>query len=666
MSRLAGLSALAMVATVLTMPILGSPSSAAETKPNIILINLDDADYDLIGDPALDAYFPNIRVHLRDAGVRLTNLHVTTPLCGPSRVSLLRGQYAHNTGVLANSAESGYPGGLGVSYDNGYSSDDLSIWMQRSGYTTMLVDKYLHKDFPDASGDGTYVPPGWDEFYATLGGRYYDFLQLINGRRVRRASNYPAGFRTDIERNQALALLREHADDGPMFLYLAPFAPHFSVTPIYAERHAAMFPDAKVARTPDFDELDVSDKTPQYAALPPLGTTFTAAMDRQHRDRLRSMLAVDEMIGALVAELSSLGELDSTYIILTSDNGYQLGQHRVKGKKGPWDRSSRVGALVRGPGIPPRANADHLIGHIDLAPTILDMAGGTWPDWVDGISVLPILLDPLGTHLSSARDLLVIENWQAKTAFGIPLDTHYTAIRTQSTVYVEWANGDREYYDLTADPFQLDNRYDALPETTKQGLVITTATEAVCAGPECNRSEITNRPPNTTLDTPIDGRPTRSPLLIAGSASDDTGVAAVEVIVRSRQNSRYWNGVGFQVDFATVSATLDAPGTAFTNFGLTVTPPNIDLDVIARATDLDGTTDPLVDAALQQRIGDFFDPDTSLTTPTRGDTIIGDLTIAGTATDDVGVDHVFIVIKNTDDNTYWDGRWVTSSDVVYG
>ena len=362
---MAGLSALAMVATVLTMPILGSPSSAAETKPNI-----DDADYDLIGDPALDAYFPNIRVHLRDAGVRLTNLHVTTPLCGPSRVSLLRGQYAHNTGVLANSAESGYPGGFGVSYDNGYSSDDLSIWMQRSGYTTMLVGKYLHKDFPDASGGGTYVPPGWDEFYATLGGRYYDFLQLINGRRVRRASNYPAGFRTDIERNQALALLREHTDDGPMF---------------------------------------------------------------------------------------------------------------------------------------------------------------------------------------------------------------------------------------------------------------------------------------------IDGRPTRSPLLIAGSASDDTGVAAVEVIVRSRQNSRYRSGVGFQVDFATVSATLDAPGAAFTNFGLTVTPPNIDLDVIARATDLDGTTDPLVDAALQQRIGDFFDPDTSLTTPTRGDTIIGDLTIAGTATDDVGVDHVFIVIKNTDDNTYWDG-----------
>ena len=109
--------------------------------------------------------------------------------------------------------------------------------------------------------------------------------------------------------------------------------------------------------------------------------------------------------------------------------------------------------------------------------------------------------------------------------------------------------------------------------------------------------------------------------------------------------------MSFQVDFTTVRATLDAPGAAFTTFALTVTPPNINLYVIARATDLDGTTDPLVDAALRQRIGDFFDPDTSLTTPTRVDAIIGDLTIAGTSTDDVGVDHVFLVIKNTTDNS---------------
>ena len=651
----------AVVAALLAASLAVVPvenTASAQPRPNVILINLDDADYDLIDDPALDAYFPNIATHLRDDGLRLDNLHVSTALCGPSRAALLRSQYAHNTGVLTNAASSEWPGGFGPSYDGGYTSDELGMWMQDAGYTTMLVGKYLHEGFPALSGDNRYQPPGWDEFMATRGGKYYNFTQLINGELVGPTLDYPRQFRTDIERLEAVGLLRDHVGEAnPMFLYLAPFAPHeSSSTPIHAARHAGLFAEAQVPRTPDFNEADMSDKPAQISQLPTYTGAGLEAMDDLYRRRLRSMMAVDEMVGGLVSELDALGQLDNTYIMLTSDNGFSLGHNRLAAKALPYDRMTRVGMLVRGPGIPAGTEAHHLLSHIDIAPTVVDLADGTVPDWVDGQSFAPVLFDPTGVPLSRARSWIGVEGWGVKNQRGVQLDATFSAIRGRDRIYVEWANGDREFYDLRTDPYQLANSYDELQATERGRLAELAQRVNGCVGPECNRQRVGNDPPETRVTMPDDETPVRSTLKVRGKATDDRAIERVEIIVRTRQGSRYWNGTHFQNGYASVEAKISRPGSRTTRFWTRLTVPNIDLDIFARAYDGDGTSDPLVEVIRQNETPDVIPPTVEMTSPTAGVSVTGPLVIAGTAADDFEVDRVLVVIKDRDTNLFWDGQ----------
>ncbi|MDH3704513.1 MAG: sulfatase-like hydrolase/transferase [Acidimicrobiia bacterium] len=646
-----------LVATVLVSALVTATPVEAQTEPNIVLINLDDADYSMFEDPALEAFFPNIKTHLRDAGLRLSNLHVTTPLCGPSRASLLRSQQAHNTGVLVNTPTAEWTGGFGESYENGYTSDELASWLQTAGYTTMLVGKYLHEQYPAASGDNRFEPPHWDEFYATLGGKYYEYVQQINGTRTPRSAPYPADFRTDRERDQAQQLIQTAAPGpDPFFLYLAPYAPHTSVTPMYAARHAGLFDGLSVPRTPDFNEADMSDKPAHIQQLPVLNASALAYLDGLYRDRLRSMMAVDEMIGALVAELSAAGELDDTYIMLTSDNGFSLGHNRLEAKKLPYDRMTRVGMLVRGPGIPAGVDANHLLGHTDIAPTLLELAKGSTPDWSDGNSFASVLFDPANTPLDGIRDSVVIENWADKNQRGQTIEGRYTAVRQVDSVYVDWDNGEREYYDLAADPLQLDNSYDSLPAADRYWLaVLTKIYWGTCAGADCTRRTSSLQPPETTVTAPPPTGDISFPVTVTGTATDDTGVAAVDLVIRPRDEDLYWDGDSFEAAFATVAADLTAPGTPSSPFQAQLWLPNRDVDIFARTRDVVGITDPTAVLIRLDGVVDTTDPDTTLTGPPNGAQITGPVTVSGDASDDVGVDEVLLTIRDTSTGEYWNG-----------
>ena len=178
-----------LVASIVTFFCLQNVAFGQSSKPNIILINLDDADVDLLDDWALEAYFPAIRTNLSDQGTRFSNFHSIAPLCGPSRAALFRGQYPHNTGVEFNAL------GWEIFYDNGFTDSEIGHWMQDAGYHTALVGKYCHEEFPQASKNKDYWPPGWTDFRSSIGGLYFGTFRSSNGSRLR---NGPEAYRTDI------------------------------------------------------------------------------------------------------------------------------------------------------------------------------------------------------------------------------------------------------------------------------------------------------------------------------------------------------------------------------------------------------------------------------------------------------------------------------------
>jgi N-acetylglucosamine-6-sulfatase len=267
---------------------------------------------------------------------------------------------------------------------------------------------------------------------------------------------------TDVIRGRATDFVSRAASGGsPFFLLVAPYAPHGPSTP--APRHQAAFGGEIVPRTPSFDEADVSDKPSYIQDLPRLTPQQILQADERHRNRLRCMQAVDEMVQALCEILDAAALTDNTYVIFTSDNGFQLGQHRLIRKGVPYEESTTVPLVVRGPGIAQGTNSSRLAGFVDIMPTILDLAGCTIPSHVDGRSLRPILH---GESCLDWRQALLLEN-EAIDEFarvGTPL---YYALRTDSVKYVEYSTGERELYHLRIDPYELNNAYASTPEATK-------------------------------------------------------------------------------------------------------------------------------------------------------------------------------------------------------
>ena len=474
------------------------PAHAAQNRrPNVVLIVTDDLNASLL------AEMPNISVLLGQEGTTFANFFVTDPSCGPSRASILRGQYVHNHGMLSNGDTTG---GFSRFHDLGREASTIATWLHDAGYRTGLFGKYLN-GYPTGV-DETHVPPGWDEWFGLISTQYLRYKVNHNGQ-VSRAGTAAEDYQTDVISRQARAFITQSAAAGqPFFAYIAPKAPHDPADP--APRHADAFPAAQAPRSPSFNEADVSDKPAHMRATAVLDDRLTRKIDEHYRQRLQTMLAVDELVADLIETLRETQTLDDTIIFFTADNGYFSGEHRVPVGKGlPYDESLRVPLLVRGSGIASGRVEDRLANNADLAPTIADLVGVSPPAFVDGRSLAPLLrgeapavwrhltlvediaklysVDEDSTPVSAARQTNGDEEDERSDGPGaIPA---YRALRAVEWLYVEYATGERELYDVGNDPYQMENLADTVDPGVMDALADRLHAMAECAGDACRTLE---------------------------------------------------------------------------------------------------------------------------------------------------------------------------------
>jgi N-acetylglucosamine-6-sulfatase len=452
------------------------------TQPSFILILTDDQDV------ASLAHMPNVQKLLVEQGTSFNNMFVTTPLCCPSRASILRGQYAHNHLVQSN--EEAY-GGFRQFYQGGLESSTLATWLQDAGYKTMFLGKYFN-NYPGNEVARTYVPQGWDEWHAVFKGHYFDYNINHNGK-VRSYGSEEKDYETDVLSGQAASLL-EQPSSQPFFMYLAPFAPHndstkpFPSPPTPAPRHARTLEQLALTKTPSFNEEDVSDKPAFIRTKGPLSDEELRDLEVLYRHRLQSLLAVDEMVADIVASLENIGRLENTYIIFTSDNGWIEGQHRMfSGKMIPYEESIRVPLVIRGPTLGAGQSRDELVLNIDFAPTLAELAGIQPPSFVDGRSLVPLFS---GEPPSSWRRAFVSEGWREDTE-GQKLVPWYLSLRTATQKYTQWLSpkSEIEFYDLADDPYELASLHESLPDKTKEKFSAWLGALSTCQADECRELE---------------------------------------------------------------------------------------------------------------------------------------------------------------------------------
>jgi arylsulfatase A-like enzyme len=467
-----------------TIDAAAAPAAADTAKPNIVLILTDDEDL------AIHEFMPKTRELLEQHGARFDNFFVSYSFCCPSRASILRGQYAHNTQIVGN--EQPY-GGFEKLHERGLERSTIATWLQAAGYHTALLGKYINRYVPESHG----VPPGWSEWYA--GGNAhpsYDYTLNENGRIVSYGRE-PEDYLNDVLTRKAVGVIEATARrDQPLFLYVAPYTPHSPATA--PPRHKDLFVDAKLPRPPSFDEADVSDKPAVIGALPPLEEPALAWLEDEYRRRLRSLQAIDDMVEAMVGALARAGILESTYVLYTSDNGFHMGEHRlIAGKTTAYEEDIRVPAILRGPGVPAGARIEAMALNIDLAPTFAEIAGIEPPDFVDGRSLLPLLTDPTlpwrQSFLIERRQLednfIGLAEQQGLSAEQLARYAYLDGLRTPHWTYVEYGSGERELYDLAADPAQLDNMISRSDPQLLAALSERLAKLAGCAGQSCRDLE---------------------------------------------------------------------------------------------------------------------------------------------------------------------------------
>ncbi len=473
------------------------------SRPNIVMILVDDLDATTT--PYWDA-MPRTKELIADRGLVFNNAFAPTPICCPARASILTGQYGHNTNVLTNGGEQG---GWAAFVAAGGEEKAFPVKLKDSGYRTMLVGKYLNGYEQDPS----HIPPGWTEWYgATDNLLYAGYGYKLNENGVSRQYGFaPKDYATDVISAKTMDFIdRAENDDGqPFFAYVAPTAPHLPLQapPRYADN---AWTSAVAPRTPNYYEPDVSDKSAWLRNSVPSHDATKDFNDADHRNRMGSLLAVDDLVAGVVETLTTHGELDNTMLMFVSDNGYNLGSHKLIHKMAPYEESVRVPLVMAGPGIR-TGTESRMVIQPDIAPTLLDIAGIASPSYVDGVSLKPLFgsnppaswrTDFLGQYLGGAAangigaELPPTLNFALFVMLlGQEIPT-YTSIRTEDHLYVEWDQTPigqgigSELYDLAADPYELNNLLATPQGQTANASLVTTlqarmAELAACAGVTC-------------------------------------------------------------------------------------------------------------------------------------------------------------------------------------
>ncbi|HET7053829.1 MAG TPA: sulfatase [Solirubrobacterales bacterium] len=505
--------------------------------PSFVVIQTDDQTLDELyaafrpypGAPELRA-MPNTLDLIAKKGETFNRYYVPYPLCCPSRVSMMTGRYAHNTGVKGNVQPNG--GYYGFSFRGAY-DHNIATWLQGAGYRTIHIGKFLNGYGDEPYSSGKEVPPGWSSWHTILNAdtHHYFYGYTLNNDGVvsepygnsgtwepreyterdppgcpyAPEEGRPCLYATDVFDWMAREEIQATPPEQPFYMQVDYTAPHGDFRkpagPEPPPRYYNWFKGAKLPhdRLEGFDEGNVSDK-PAFLReaehlTPAIKHTYKVYYDKQ----LESLRGIDDGVKEIIGTLAETGRLQNTYVLFISDNGFFFGEHRlIGGKFLAYEPSTHLPFLIRGPGIKPNTSTGELTANIDIAPTILDLAGVEPDKSVDGRSVVPFLRDP---ELRTRRPILFesfvqTSDVEANGAIassgegdgGVPGGNgstdpkqpeepesgatrtggnaqasllapplNYEGIRLGPYKYIAWPDGEKELYNINKDPNELNN-----------------------------------------------------------------------------------------------------------------------------------------------------------------------------------------------------------------
>jgi N-acetylglucosamine-6-sulfatase len=399
-----------------------TPSATAAERPNLLLINLDDARFDAW------QYLPKTTAWMA-SGVTFANTRAAIPSCCPSRASLFTGRYPHNDGVKLQSGGANLTG-----------QPTLMSYLESAGYRTAMAGKFL------ISWPRTSPPPGFDRHTVIWGG-YYDYSAAIDS-----ASRTVSEYSTTFLAKQLRGYLHgfESADATPWFGYLAPQAPHVNggwkslAVPETKYAAAAVGPCAKPG------EPDRSDKPPYVSWVKPDPAYDQAVCESQ----IRTLMTVDDEIDLTLRQLQADGELSSTIVMVTSDNGYFWGEHDWKDKFLPYEPSVRIPLKIRWDGHLTVRTDTRLASVVDILPTMLETTGSTPSAVIDGRSLFRtdnLRSNVYSEYFTDPDNGSTVPTWASLT----------NATRKYIETYIVDSSGRittfKEYYNLVNDPGELVN-----------------------------------------------------------------------------------------------------------------------------------------------------------------------------------------------------------------
>lgn len=427
----------------------GAPALLQRTRrPNIVFILADDLRYDTFGITGHPfAKTPGIDRVGREGAV-FQNFFCTTPLCSPSRASFLTGLYARNHRIVNNDNH-------GIDYIS-HTLVSFPRVLREAGYQTGFIGKW-HMGADDSRR------PGFDRWISFKGqGLYIDPVVNEDGNQ-----RQLTGYMTDYLNQQALAFVRQPRTQ-PFCLYLSHKAVHFPYLP--AKRHESLYsdvrytPPAPVAGDLEGKPVISKRKTPPVDRLALEGATAEPAEPRRgrptdpdsvYRDQLRCLASVDEGVGEVLDALKRSGQLDDTIVIFTGDNGYLMGEHgQFDMKRYAYEESLRIPFFLRYPRlVKPGTKLQQMGLSIDVMPTLLELAGASWPGKFDGQSLAPILRD----NSTPGRDSFAAEYFEERTGRRVP---SWQAARSREWKYIHYPENPamNEIYNLTSDPQEINNR----------------------------------------------------------------------------------------------------------------------------------------------------------------------------------------------------------------
>lgn len=442
-----------------------SPVAEPVTRPNIVFILTDDLSWNLIN----KQFAPHI-VQLEQRGESFDHYFVADSLCCPSRSTIFTGLFPHDTKVATNLPPDG---GFQKFQSEGLDKKTYAVALQKSGYSTSMLGKYLNGyGDPKMNSKTAPVPPGWSDWHVGNNTGYAEFNFLLNDNGTPNRYSGQDKYGVDVLNSDAQSFINRAAGK-PFAVEVATFAPHQPYTP--APRNANDFPGLKEPRDPSFNTNNVNPPA-WLGQRRELGPKQVATIDASYRKRAQAVEAVDKLVADTEATLVADHLADNTYIVFSSDNGYHLGQHRLdRGKQTAFDTDIRVPLIVAGPGVPRGRVVSQVAQNVDLYPTFVQLAGGASSASIEGHSLVPLLHPSASTP--PWRTVALVEHHGGNDDPADPdfegggsNPTTYNAIRISAAhlpgfsspveaVYVEYQDRahEIEYYDIAADPFEQRN-----------------------------------------------------------------------------------------------------------------------------------------------------------------------------------------------------------------